>query len=76
MLTRIYGFAFDTKEELDVHLRMLEEAKKRDHRILGDKLKLFTISRLVGAGLPLLQPSGMVIRRELEEYLWGLHKRK
>ncbi|MFA5916646.1 MAG: threonine--tRNA ligase [Candidatus Gracilibacteria bacterium] len=76
MLTRIYGFAFDTKEELDNHLKMLEEARKRDHRILGSKLKIFTISQLVGAGLPLLQPNGMVIRKEIEDYLWDLHKSK
>lgn len=47
MLTRIYGLAFDTKEQLDAHVKMMEEAKKRDHRILGKKLKLFTISDLV-----------------------------
>lgn len=76
MLTRIYGFAFDTKEELDNHLKMIEEAKKRDHRVLGEKLKLFTISRLVWAGMPLIQPSGMVIRKEIEDYLWNLHKKK
>lgn len=75
MLTRIYGLAFDTKEELDAHVKMLEEAKKRDHRILGKKLKLFTISDLVGAGLPLIQPAGMIIRKEIENYLWDLHKR-
>ncbi|MDR0772430.1 MAG: hypothetical protein LBF15_05400 [Candidatus Peribacteria bacterium] len=46
-LTRIYAYAFDTKEELDKHLFMLEEAKKRDHRIIGQKLKLFTISELI-----------------------------
>ena len=73
-LTRIYAYAFDTKEDLDKHLKMLEEAKKRDHRILGQKLKLFTISELIGAGLPLLQPAGMVIRQEMEDYLWEMHK--
>lgn len=73
-LTRIYAYAFDTKEELDKHLKMLEEAKKRDHRILGAKLKLFTISDLIGPGLPLLQPAWMVIRQEIEDYLWELHK--
>ncbi|MDR3150521.1 MAG: hypothetical protein LBU14_02660 [Candidatus Peribacteria bacterium] len=46
-MTRIYAYAFDTKEELDKYLFMLEEAKKRDHRIIGQKLKLFTISDLV-----------------------------
>lgn len=74
MLTRIYAFAFDTREELDAHVKMLEEAKKRDHRILGKKLKLFTISDLVGSGLPLMQPRGMIIRKAIEEYLWDLHK--
>ena len=73
-LTRIYAYAFDTKDELDVHLKMLDEAKKRVHRILGAKLKLFTISELIGPGLPLLQPAGMVIRQEIEDYLWELHK--
>lgn len=76
MLTRIYGLAFDTKEELDAHLAILEEAKKRDHRKLGAELDLFTISPLVGAGLPLLKPNGMIIRREIEEYLWELHRDK
>ena len=75
-LTRIYAFAFDTREELDAHLHMLSEAKKRDHRILGAKLKLFTISQLVGSGLPLIQPNGMVIRKAIEDYLWELHKDK
>ena len=74
MLTRIYALAFDTRDELDAHVKMLEEAKKRDHRILGKKLKLFTISDLVGSGLPLMQPRGMIIRKAIEEYLWDLHK--
>ncbi|MDD2487474.1 MAG: threonine--tRNA ligase [Candidatus Gracilibacteria bacterium] len=76
MLTRIYAFAFENREELDAYLKQLEEAKRRDHRIIGDKMKLFTISKLVGAGLPLLQPNGMVIRKEIEDYLWELHKNK
>lgn len=76
MLTRIYGFAFDTPQELQEHLRKLEEAKKRDHRIIGQKLWLFTLSPLVGSGLPLLKPAGMIIRHEIEEYLWSLHKDK
>lgn len=75
-LTRIYAFAFDTREELDAHLHMLSEAKKRDHRVLGSKLKLFTISQLVGSGLPLIQPNGMVVRKAIEDYLWELHKDK
>jgi threonyl-tRNA synthetase len=73
-LTRIYAFAFANKDELDVHLKMLEEAKKRDHRIIGAKLKLFTVSELIGPGLPLMQPAGMIIRQALEDYLWDLHK--
>jgi threonyl-tRNA synthetase len=76
MLTRIYGLAFETKEELDSYIYQQEEAKKRDHRKLGKELKLFTLSDLVGAGLPLLQPKGMIIRKEIEDYLWELHKEK
>ncbi|NCU28427.1 MAG: threonine--tRNA ligase [Candidatus Moranbacteria bacterium] len=76
MLTRIYGLAFETKEELDQYVFQQEEAKKRDHRKLGKELKLFTLSDLVGAGLPLLQPRGMIIRKEIEEYLWELHQDK
>ena len=73
-LTRIYAYAFDDKETLDKHLKMLEEAKKRDHRILWAKLKLFTISDLVWPWLPLFQPAWMIMRKELEDYLWDLHK--
>lgn len=76
MLTRVYALAFETREELETHLKMLEEAKKRDHRILGKKLKLFTISELVGAGLPLMQPNGMIIRKAIEDYLWEMHAEK
>lgn len=75
MLTRIYGLAFETKEQLDHHIKMIEEAKKRDHRILWKKLKLFTISDMVWAGLPLMQPAGMIVRKEIENYLWDLHKK-
>lgn len=75
-LTRIYAYAFDNKADLDVHLTMLAEARKRDHRILGAKLKLFTVSELIGPGLPLMQPAGMIIRQALEDYLWDLHKTK
>ena len=76
MLTRIYGLAFNTKEELDNYEKMQEEAKKRDHRKIGKELKLFTISELIGPGLPLMQPNGMIIRKEIEDYLWELHKNK
>lgn len=76
MLTRIYGLAFETKEDLEAHQAQHEEAKKRDHRKLGAEQKLFTLSPLVGSGLPLLQPKGARIRREIEEYLWELHEDK
>jgi threonyl-tRNA synthetase len=72
-LQRIYGLAFESKEALKDYLTLLEEAKKRDHRILGKQLKLFTISDLIGAGLPLIQPNGMIIRKAIEDYLWELH---
>ncbi len=74
MLTRVYGVAFENREELDAYVKQQEEAKKRDHRILGAKLNLFTVSPLVGSGLPLLKPNGMIIREEIEDYLWSLHK--
>lgn len=76
MLTRIYGIAFDTKEELEAYETQQAEAKARDHRKLGKELDLFTISPLVGAGLPLMKPKGMIIRQEIENYLWSLHKDK
>src|SRR5450755_2053065 len=68
-LQRIYGTAWFTKKELDEHLAKLEEAKKRDHRKLGKELELFTVSELVGAGLPLWLPKGATIRRLLEDYI-------
>lgn len=74
MLTRIYGLAFEDKEALDKYIWQYEEAKKRDHRKIGQELKLFTISQLVGSGLPLMQPKGMIIRKEIEDFLWELHK--
>ncbi|MEK7556759.1 MAG: threonine--tRNA ligase, partial [Patescibacteria group bacterium] len=72
MLTRIYGTAFAAAEELDEFLKMKEEAKKRDHRKLGQALDLFTFSPLVGSGLPLFTPRGTIIRDELERFLWSL----
>jgi threonyl-tRNA synthetase len=72
-LTRIYAYSFNDKTELDAHLYMLEEAKKRDHRIIWAKLKLFTISELIGPGLPLMQPAGMILRQSIEDYIWELH---
>lgn len=67
-MQRLYGVAFATKEELDDYLGMLEEAKKRDHRKLGQELDLFTTSPLVGAGLPLFTPRGTVLREELAAF--------
>lgn len=67
MLQRIYGTAFATREELDRHLRMLKEAKKRDHRVLGKQLELFTFDDEVGPGLPLWLPKGAVLIDELED---------
>ena len=67
MLQRIYGTAFATREALDHHLAMLEEAKKRDHRTLGKQLELFTFDDEVGPGLPLWLPKGAVLIDELED---------
>lgn len=69
MLQRIYGTAFFKKEDLDEHLRLLEEAKERDHRKIGKELNLFTSSQLVGQGLPLWLPKGATIRRTIERYI-------
>ncbi|GCE28771.1 threonine--tRNA ligase [Dictyobacter alpinus] len=73
-LQRLYGTAFNTKEELEHYLWFLEEAKKRDHRRLGQELDLFTFSDLVGGGLPLFTPKGTVIRDLLEEFVQSLEK--
>lgn len=67
-LTRIYGLAFDTKEELDAYLAQREEARKRDHRKLGKELDLFTFSDLVGSGLPMFTPKGTVLREEINRF--------
>lgn len=75
MLTRIYGLAFDTKEELDEYIKNQEEAKKRDHRKLGKELDLFTFSEYVGSGLPLYTPKGALVRRLLNEYIEELQSK-
>ncbi len=72
MLTRIYGLAFNSKQELDAYETQIAEAKKRDHKILGPELDLFTFSDLVGAGLPLWTPKGTVVRNLLDEFVWSL----
>jgi len=75
MLQRIYGTAFPKKSELEEHLRLLEEAKKRDHRRLGKDLKFFTFSREVGQGLPLWLPYGAKLRRTMERYIVDLEEK-
>lgn len=69
MLQRIYGVAFETKEELENYLHMMEEAEKRDHRKIGKELGLFVFSDIVGKGLPMLTQKGTVIRKELEKFV-------
>ncbi len=69
MLTRIYGITFPAQKELDEYLRLLEEAKKRDHRKLGKELELFTFSEKVGSGLPLWLPKGAMLRERLQHFL-------
>jgi threonyl-tRNA synthetase len=76
MLTRIYGLAFETKDELEKHLKMLQEAEKRDHRKLGVQLDLYTISDQVGKGLPLFTPKGTLLRELLNEYSQSLRAAK
>ncbi len=68
-LQRIYGTAFFSQKDLQDYLNLLEEAKRRDHRRLGKELELFTVSEVVGAGLPLWLPKGATVRRMLEEYI-------
>ncbi|MGI9028091.1 MAG: threonine--tRNA ligase [Candidatus Saccharimonadales bacterium] len=68
-MQRLYGIAFSTPKELRQHLEMLEEAKKRDHRVLGEKLKMFFITPDVGAGLPLLMPRGERVKTILMDYM-------
>jgi len=74
MITRIYGIAFFDKKELNDYIRMLEEAKKRDHRKLGTELELFTFNDDIGAGLPLWLPNGANLRGKLEQLLYKAHK--
>ncbi len=73
-LTRIYGLAFETKEELDTYREQMEEAKKRDHKKLGKELDLFVFSDLVGPGLPLFTPKGTMVRNLLDEFVWELRQ--
>jgi threonyl-tRNA synthetase len=73
MLTRIYGTTFPTQKELDEHLKKLEEAKKRDHRILGQKLELFMFDDEVGQGLPLWLPKGAFVRHKIMEFAFNTY---
>src|SRR5205823_9857270 len=68
-LQRLYATAFFTQKELDSYLALVEEAKRRDHRVLGKQLKLFTISPLVGSGLILWMPKGATVRSLLEAFI-------
>ncbi len=74
MLTRIYAVAFAKKSELEEHLKMLEEAKERDHRKLGKELDIFMLSKEVGQGLPLWLPNGAKVRRQIERYIVDLEE--
>lgn len=69
VLQRIYGVCFDSKEDLENHLKLLEEAKERDHRKLGKELGIFMFSDLVGKGLPLWLPNGFMVRKLLIDYI-------
>lgn len=73
MLTRVYGLAFETKDELKAHIRRLEEAKKRDHRTLGTELGLFKTDNTLGGGLILWMPKGSRVRVVIEDYWRKLH---
>jgi len=75
MLTRIYGTAFETKEELKDYLKKLEDAEKYNHRILGKQLKLYAIIPEIGQGLPVWLPRGYTIRRVLENYMLELERK-
>jgi threonyl-tRNA synthetase len=75
MLQRVYGALFETQQELDDHLTMLEEARRRDHRRLGRELELFTFSEDVGSGLPLFLPKGETLRHIMESYVRDVQTR-
>jgi len=76
MLQRIYGTAFEKKEDLDKFLKLQEEAKKRDHRKLGKKLDLFSFNVEMGAGLVLYHPKGAILRTVIEDYIKKEHLRR
>ena len=72
MLTRIYGTAFYTQAELDNHLKLLQEAKTRDHKKIGKQQELFLVSPDIGGGLPIFMPKGLIVRKEIENHLTNL----
>ncbi len=72
-LQRIYGTAWETKDELHAHLKRIEEAKKRDHRTLGRELRLFDFPELAGPGLPFYLPKGARVIQQLKDWMWQLH---
>lgn len=80
MLTRIYGLAFESKEKLDDYIAAQEEARKRDHRIIGEKMDLFHFDESIGKGLPIWLPNGNIIKEELEKWAkeienkWGYQR--
>ena len=75
-LQRIYGTCFPTRDELDQHLQLPEEARKRDHRTLGRELDLFSVNELVGPGLALWHPNGGRIREVVEDFWRAEHRRR
>jgi len=76
MLTRIYGTAWESKEQLREYQRVMEEAKKRDHRVLGKKLDLFSIQEEAGGGLVFWHPKGATIRKIIEDFWKDEHERR
>ncbi|MGI6020426.1 MAG: threonine--tRNA ligase [Lachnospiraceae bacterium] len=74
MLERVYGVCFPTAEELEEHLALLEEAKERDHRKIGNDMQIFMVDDLIGKGLPMYLPNGYTIWQELEKYI--MHKER
>ena len=72
-LQRIYGTAWETAEDLQAHLKRVEEAKRRDHRVLGRELSLFEFPEEAGPGLPFYLPKGAIVLEELKRWMWELH---
>jgi threonyl-tRNA synthetase len=75
MLTRVYGLAFENKNDLDAYIARRDEAHARDHKKLGKELDLFTFSELIGPGLPLWTPRGTMVRNLLDNYVWELREK-